>query len=82
MGVTDRQPQCPEGAKQNSPGQRPGKLALFTCFAALKGRNNMAAKRLLRPFRAWILVLCETHGDALGCHVAALQAAKRLGDYL
>jgi hypothetical protein len=57
-------------------GNALGKKALSCIFNALKGRNNVLAKRLLRPFRAWSPVLSRTQGDALGCNVPAFQAEK------
>ena len=48
------------------------------CIVALKGRNNTPAKGLLRPFRAWSLVLSRTQGDALGLIIPAFQAEERM----
>ena len=41
---------CPEGAKPESPGHRPGEWGDVEP-AALKGRNGLRANRLFRPFR-------------------------------
>ena len=53
----------PNGADQNSPGQRPGTTT--TRAIALKGRLNQA--RFDRPFRAEPYLLIHSQGVALGC---------------
>ena len=71
---------CPKGAKQDSPGQRPGK-ATGKGILALKGRNNGSGNVLFRPFRAGAGLLPRSQGVALGCLVPAFQAEKA-GDRL
>ena len=80
VGKIGRALLCPEGAAQDSPGQRPG-LSVLSVIYALKGHNNIWVKGLFRPFRAWLLVRCHTQGDALGFLVLAFQAKEQNAGY-